>query len=83
MTFHKIASIAPMEGFRLRVSFVEGVTKVWDAKPWFSKFPAFAYFKEHPEHFEDATVDAGGYGVYWDDERDMGCNTLFEEGAQG
>jgi hypothetical protein len=78
--FHKIKAIAPLDDFRLVVQFSEGITKIWDAKTWFSKYPAFRYFEQCPEHFSDAVVDVGGYGVYWDDDRDMGCNSIFEEG---
>lgn len=79
--FHKIKDVNPMSDYRLSVQFSEGVTKVYDVKPLFDKFDAFKIFEIRPELFSDVTVDIGGYGVVWNDELDLSCDELFENGS--
>ena len=80
--FHKIKSVYPLVGFKLSVRFCEGVTKIYDATPLLSKIPVFSYLKKHPEEFDCVTVDAGGYGIVWNDDLDLSCDELWEHGTQ-
>lgn len=32
--------------------------------------------------FEQVKVDAGGYGISWNDEIDLSCNELYENGER-
>ena len=50
-------------------------------KPLFAKWPVFNELKNHPEMFYGVEVDAGGYGVVWNDDIDLSCNELFENGV--
>ena len=43
--FYKIKSVKPLVDFKLKIRFVEDVTKVYDVKPWFEKFPVFLELK--------------------------------------
>ena len=79
--FHKIKSVTPLDGFTLTVKFSEGITKLYDIKPLFDKIPAFAGLKEHPEEFGCVTVDVGGYGIIWNDDLDLSCDELWENGT--
>ena len=36
--------------------------------------------KQHPEVFSSVIVDVGGYGIVWDDELDISCEELWENG---
>ena len=36
--------------------------------------------KEHPELYYSAAVDAGGYGVIWNDDIDIACDELYFNG---
>lgn len=78
--FHKIKAVNVMSQHRLCVQFFEGVTKIYDVKPLFSKWPAFKALEEDEELFSSVEVDTGGYGVVWNDELDLSCNELFENG---
>ena len=79
---HIIRAIYQIDEHTLSVLFVEGITKVWDFSPWYDKYPTFRKLKEHPELFDDPTVDVGGAGIVWSDELDMDCNTIFDEGVE-
>ena len=78
--FHKVKTISPLPEFRLSVQFSEGVTKIYDFKPLFEKIPAFRYFMDHPEEFNEVSVDIGGYGIIWSDDIDLSCDELWEHG---
>ena len=77
--FHKVKNVAPLNDFILSVSFVEGVTKLYDVKPLFKKWPVFNNLKENNLFF-DVQVDQGGYGISWNDDIDLSCDELFFEG---
>lgn len=78
--FHKVKAVNPLPDYRFSVQFVEGVTKIYDIKPLFDKWPSFRALKESPELFSEVQVDAGGYGVIWNDDLDLSCDELFENG---
>lgn len=79
--FHKIKNISAIPDFRLCVQFSEGVTKVYDVKPLFSRLPLFSCFKDHEEEFYRVSVDVGGYGIVWNDDMDLSCDELWDHGA--
>ena len=80
--FHKINQVEALPGFRLSVMFAEGITKLYDMNPIFKKWKQFKELKENKEAFESVKVDGGGYGVSWNDELDLSCNELFENGEK-
>ena len=80
--FHKIKAVSALPNFRLSVQFAEGVTKLYDVKPLFEKLPVFNMLNESAELFGCVTVDVGGYGIVWDDELDLSCDELWENGEQ-
>ena len=80
--FHKIKAVNALPDFRLSVQFAEGVTKIYDIKPLFRKWAPFQVFEKQPELFLDVEVDKGGYGIIWNDELDLSCDELFENGKR-
>jgi hypothetical protein len=78
--FHKIKNVSALTDYKLSVQFSEGVTKIYDVKPLFEKLPVFKRFLDYPEEFAGVSVDVGGYGVVWDDELDLSCDELWENG---
>lgn len=80
--FHKIKNVSALPEYRLSIQFVEGVTKLYDMKPLFERVPAFGSLLDHPEKFGCVAVDAGGYGVVWEDDLDLSCDELWEHGEQ-
>lgn len=77
--FHKIKDVTPLPDLRLRVLFVNGTTKLYDAATLIERFAAFRELKRG-HLFEDVEVDAGGYGVSWNDDLDLSCDEIWEHG---
>ena len=80
--FHKVKNVSPLPDYKLSVQFSEGVTKLYDLKPLFTKLPIFTELQNNPELFSSVSVDVGGYGIIWDDELDLSCDELWEHGEQ-
>ena len=78
--FHKVKSVRALPDFKLSVQFAEGITKIYDVTPLFDKWEAFRLLKKNPELFSDVEVDTGGYGIVWNDDIDLSCDELFENG---
>ena len=78
--FHKVKDITVLSDNKILVQFCEGVTKQYDVTPLFNKFPAFKVLQDNPEIFCDVTVDVGGYGIVWNDDVDLSCDELWDNG---
>lgn len=79
--FHKIKSVSPLPEYKLSVQFAEGVTKIYDVKPLFQKIPSFKSLQSNND-FGGVYVDVGGYGIVWNDELDLSCDELWENGVE-
>ena len=80
--FHKVKNVFPLPEFKLSVQFSEGATKIYDVTPLFDQIPVFAELKNNPEEFYCVTVDIGGYGIVWNDDLDLSCDELWENGLK-
>ena len=80
--FHKIKNVTALPDFTLSVQFSEGVTKLYDMELVFERIADFGCLKESPEEFLQVSVDIGGYGIIWNDELDLSCEELWENGRQ-
>ena len=80
--FHKIKNVFALPEYKLSVQFSEGVTKIYDVKPLFEKIPLFAELKGNQSEFTCVSVDVGGYGIVWNDDLDLSCDELWENGVQ-
>lgn len=78
--FHKIKTVRPLSDYRLYVQFSEGITKIYDVKPLFNKWTVFQALKNEPALFAEVYIDTGGYGIVWNDELDLSCDELYENG---
>ena len=78
--FHKIVAVHALADYQLCVVFCEGVTKIYDVKPLFGKWPAFRALEDDIKLFYSVKVDKDGYGIVWNDNLDISCNELFENG---
>ena len=78
--FHKIKSVTPLADHVLSVQFSEGVTKRYDVKSLFDKYPMFLPLKDDPALFSSVEVDVGGYGIVWNDDIDIAFDELFYNG---
>ena len=79
--FHKVKSVNPLPDFRIGVQFAEGVTKEYDVKPLFERLKPFEALAKSPELFSCVEVDTGGYGIVWNDDLDLSCDELFDNGV--
>lgn len=75
--FYKVASVKALPDFMLEITFTNQEVKYYDVKPLFQKWPAFENLKNTLGLFEQVKVDAGGYGISWNDEIDLSCNELY------
>ena len=75
----RIKAVLPMAERRLRVTFVNGVQKVYDCTPLLG-LDRFRLLKEEA-FFKTVQVDAGGYGVSWNDDADLSEYELWVRGA--
>ena len=80
--FHKIKSVIPLPDCKLYVQFSEGVTKVYDVRQLFDRFPVFKSLEATPGSFSRVCVDVGGHGIIWDDDLDLSCDELWENGNE-
>ena len=78
--FHRIESVEALPNFGLSVRFLAGPEKIYDIRPIMETHEAFRAFRLTRGLFEQAKVAAGGYGVYWNDDIDISCNELYENG---
>ena len=78
--FHKVKAVNALPNYRLSVQFAEGVTKIYNVQPLFTKWKQFKALQKSKELFSDVEVDVGGYGIIWNDDLDLSCDELFENG---
>lgn len=80
--FHKIKEVTPLSDFRLSVQFAEGITKIYDIKPLFSKRAVFKKLENNVDLFNSVEVDVGEQGIIWNDELDLSCDELYANGLK-
>ena len=79
--FYKIQAAEPCQGLVLRILFQNGVTKYYDVAPLLDRWEPFKALQDVPGLFSLVKVDAGGYGISWNDDIDLECNDLWEFGT--
>lgn len=78
--FYKVKNVQPLPSYNLLVSFVTGECKRYNVAPLFDKWDSFQALTNIKGLFEQVKVDAGGYGISWNDDLDLSCNELWENG---
>lgn len=73
----KVKSAYPYEDLNIIVVFENGVTKKYDTKQLFSQFDWYKAL-ENPDIFNLVKVEAGGYGVSWNEDIDISEDELWE-----
>jgi hypothetical protein len=76
----KVESVKALEGKRLLVKFVNGVEKVYDCNQLLH-LEMFRLLKNEA-FFKSVKVDAGGYGISWNDEMDLSEYELWINGEE-
>ncbi|MBR0045045.1 MAG: DUF2442 domain-containing protein [Synergistaceae bacterium] len=80
--FHKLKSITPLADLFLLAEFQDGTQKKYDVKPLMQKWPPFHALDYVPGLFEQVRVDAGGFGISWNDDIDLSCDELYNLGSE-
>jgi len=78
--FHRVKKVQPLPDYNLLVDFITGEKKQYDVKPLFNKWEPFKTLVITQGLFEQVQVDTGGYGISWNDNIDLSCNELYENG---
>ena len=79
--FNKVKNIQTLPEYNLLVDFVTGEQKKYDIKPLFNKWESFKALLFTKGLFEQVKIDTGGYGISWNDDIDLSCNELYENGV--
>jgi hypothetical protein len=75
----RIKAVLPLADRRLRVTFVNGIQKDYDCTP-LTGLDRFRLLREEA-FFKAVRVDAGGYGISWNDEGDLSEYELWVRGT--
>ena len=78
--FHTIKSVEPLKDYILLTTFTDDTVKVYDVKPLIEKYSSFKDLINIKGLFKQVKIDKGGYGISWNDNIDLSCNTLWNEG---
>ena len=77
--FHKIKNVLPKENLIIEVEFENKIKKEYDLKKVINKWKIFEQL-EDKELFEKVKVDVGGYGISWNEDIDLSCEEIWENG---
>ena len=78
--FYKVKNVEPKENYKLLVTFENGTIKIYDVAQLFDKYNFFKQLQSITGLFEQVKVDIGGFGISWNDEIDISCNELWNNG---
>lgn len=81
MKFHKVKEVSALADLKLSVQFTNGTTKIYNVTPLMHRFSAFKLLKDELL-FREVEVDQGGYGIFWNDDLDLSCDELWENGTE-
>lgn len=76
----KIVSVQALDGKKLLVKFVNGAEKIYDC----ARLCQLEVFQilNNDAFFKSVRVDAGGYGISWNDEVDLSEFELWTNGVE-
>lgn len=79
--FRKIKDVIALQDMKVSVQFANGTTKIYDVARLIDKIDAFIPLQDKTL-FNDVRVDVGGYGIVWNDDLDLSCDELWENGVE-
>lgn len=79
--FHKVKAVAPLQDHWLLVHFADGTAKRYNVQHLYEKYEAFQALQKVPGLFAQVHADQGGYGISWNDDIDISCDELWENGV--
>lgn len=79
--FHKIKEIVSLNDLKITVVFQGGIKKVYDVTEMFNMFPQMKELEDETL-LNSAVLDAGGYGISWNDELDIDAEEIWDNGTE-
>jgi hypothetical protein len=79
--FHRLASISPLPGYKLRAEFNTGEERLYDVGALEKIWPVFGDLRAISGLFELAHLEAGGCGVVWNEYLDLSSEEIWHEGV--
>ena len=80
MNTHKIKYVSAIAGYMLFLAFENGSLKIYDLTSKLEN-PIYAPLRD-PNLFKNIKLDAGGYGVSWNDEIDLSEHECWENSQE-
>lgn len=78
---HRIEEVAAKDNFIIEAKFFGGEIVQYDVKQLFPVLPGFKVFEVDMQLFACVRVDAGGYGISWNEKLDLDAETIWEDGV--
>lgn len=78
---HKIKSVITKNDLIISATFFDGTVKEYSVDRLFHIYPQLKEL-ENRELFNSVQIDAGGYGVSWNDDLDLDAETIWEDGIE-
>lgn len=78
--YHLIRSLSATKDLHLIAQFDNGTIKSYDIKKLSRRNSVFKIFESNTELFAKAKVDAGGYGVVWNEDLDLSSEEVWSNG---
>lgn len=79
--YHLVKSIKAKDAHTLLAIFRDGTEKTYDIRQLYDKYPYFKVFEENSELFYQVKICGNvGYGIYWNDDLDIGSEELWYSG---
>ena len=79
--FHKIRKVLPKENLIIEVEFEDKTRKIYDVKKVINKWSIFENLKDE-NLFKNVKVDVGGYGISWNEDIDLSCEEIWQNGKK-
>lgn len=78
----KIEDVVPLQNCCLLAFFRDGTIRKCDLTEYFEKTQRFSVLIKYPNYFADVQIQAGGYGVQWDENLSISDSALYKMGKR-
>ena len=78
---HLLKNITPLKNYKLLAEFQNGEKRYYDVSSWINKNKAFKPLEYENGLFERMSVDTRGLAVVWNEDIDLYCDELYENGV--
>ena len=78
--FHRVKSIGILDESTLIAQFEEGICKKYDMEQLAENLPVFKTLLKDKTLFSKVHVEGSGFGIVWNDDYDLSCNELWDNG---